>query len=95
MRILLNKTIKKLNKLLGLISFKGKDYATAVDVLSRYLQMDPDTEEMWYYLSLSPKEDGNYLASLEASKKVYEFHPNNINNLINLSDLYRLTGTFF
>jgi tetratricopeptide (TPR) repeat protein/HAMP domain-containing protein len=85
---------QKLNKLLGLISFKGKDYATAVDVLSRYLQMDPDTEEMWYYLSLSQKKMGNYLASLEASKKVYELHPDNINNLVNLSDLYRLTGHF-
>jgi tetratricopeptide (TPR) repeat protein len=37
---------------------------------------------------------GNYLASLEASKKVYELHPDNINNLVNLSDLYRLTGHF-
>lgn len=85
---------QKLNKLLGLISFKGKDYVTAIDVLSRYLQMDPDTEEMWYYLSLSQKKMGNYLASLEASRKVYELHPENINNLINLSDLYRLTGHF-
>ena len=56
--------------------------------------MDPDTEEMWYYLSLSQKKMGNYLASLEASRKVYELHPENINNLINLSDLYRLTGHF-
>ena len=63
---------QKLNKLLGLISFKGKDYATAIDVLSRYLQMDPDTEEMWYYLSLSQKKMGNYLASLDASRKLYE-----------------------
>ncbi|HRG76813.1 MAG TPA: SpoIIE family protein phosphatase, partial [Leptospiraceae bacterium] len=85
---------QKLNKLLGLISFKGKDYATAIDVLSRYLQMDPDTEEMWYYLSLSQKKMGNYLASLDASRKVYELHPDNVNNLINLSDLYRLTGHF-
>ena len=56
--------------------------------------MDPDTEEMWYYLSLSQKKMGNYLASLDASRKVYELHPDNVNNLINLSDLYRLTGHF-
>jgi HAMP domain-containing protein len=85
---------QKLNKLLGLISFKGKDYATAVDVLSKYLQQDPDTEEMWYYLSLSQKRLGNYLGSLEASRKVFEIQPENINNLVNLSDLYRLTGKF-
>ena len=78
---------QKLNKLLGLMSFKGKDYATAVDVLSQYLQMDPDTEEMWYYLSLSQKKMGRYLSSLEASKRVYQLHPDNVNNLVNLSDL--------
>ncbi len=85
---------QKLNKLLGLMSFKGKDYATAVDILSQYLQMDPDTEEMWYYLSLSQKKMGRYLSSLEASKRVYEIHPENVNNLVNLSDLNRLTGKY-
>ncbi len=85
---------QKLNKLLGLMSFKGKDYATAVDVLSQYLQMDPDTEEMWYYLSLSQKKMGRYLSSLEASKRVYQLHPDNVNNLVNLSDLNRLTGKY-
>jgi tetratricopeptide (TPR) repeat protein len=85
---------QKLNKLLGLISFKGKDYSTAVDVLNKYLQQDPDTEEMWYYLSLSQKKLGNYIESLEASKKVYELKPTNLNNLVNLSDLYRLVGDF-
>ncbi len=85
---------QKLNKLLGLISFKGKDYSTAVDVLNKYLQQDPDTEEMWYYLSLSQKKLGNYLESLEASKKVFELKPTNVNNLVNLSDLFRLTGDF-
>ncbi len=85
---------QKLNKLLGLMSFKGKDYATAVDILNQYLQMDPDTEEMWYYLSLSQKKLGRYLSSLEASKKVYEIHPDNVNNLVNLSDLNRLTGKY-
>jgi tetratricopeptide (TPR) repeat protein/HAMP domain-containing protein len=85
---------QKLNKLLGLMSFKGKDYATAVEILSQYLQMDPDTEEMWYYLSLSQKKMGRYLSSLEASKRVYQLHPENVNNLVNLSDLNRLTGKF-
>lgn len=85
---------QKLNKLLGLMSFKGKDYAKAVDILSQYLQMDPDTEEMWYYLSLSQKKMGRYLSSLEASKRVYQLHPDNINNLVNLSDLNRLTGKY-
>jgi HAMP domain-containing protein len=85
---------QKLNKLLGLISFKGKDYTTAVDVLNKYLKIDPDTEEMWYYLSLSQKKLGNYLDSIQSSKKVLELKSTNINNLVNLSDLCRLTGNF-
>ncbi len=85
---------QKLNKLLGLLSLKGKDYDTAVKVLSQYLSQDPDTDEIWYYLSIAQKKMGNYLSSLEAAKKVYEIQPNNINNLVNLSDLYRLNGNY-
>lgn len=85
---------QKLKKLFGLMSFKGKDFSTAVEVISQYLQMDPDTEEMWYYLSLSQKKMGRYLSSLEASKRVYQLHPDNVNNLVNLSDLNRITGNY-
>ena len=31
---------------------------------------------------------------IEAAKKVYELQPNNINNLVNLSDLHRLNGNY-
>jgi tetratricopeptide (TPR) repeat protein/HAMP domain-containing protein len=85
---------QKLNKLLGLISFKGKDYAKAVEVLDTYLKEDPDTEEILYYLSLSQKRMGNYLSSLEVSQRVYELDPDNLNNMINLADLHRLTGNY-
>lgn len=85
---------QKLNKLLGLLSLKGKDYDTAIKVLSQYLSQDPDTDEIWYYLSIAQKKMGNYLSSLEAAKKVYELQPNNVNNLVNLSDLYRLNGNY-
>ena len=85
---------QKLNKLLGLLSFKGKDYDTAIKVLSQYLSQDPDTDEIWYYLSIAQKKMGNYLSSLEAAKKVYELQPTNINNLVNLSDLHRLNGNY-
>jgi tetratricopeptide (TPR) repeat protein len=43
---------------------------------------------------LHQKKMGNYLSSLEAAKKVYELQPNNINNLVNLSDLHRLNGNY-
>jgi tetratricopeptide (TPR) repeat protein len=61
-------------------------------VLTHYLQEDPDTEELWYYLAIAQKKMGNYLAALESSKKVYEIKPDNLNNLVNLADLYRLNG---
>lgn len=82
----------KLNKMLGLLSFKGKNYEKAVEVLDNYLKQDPDTEEVLYYLALSHKRMGNYISALETSKKVYEIDPNHVSNLVNLSDLYRLTG---
>ncbi|TGK03096.1 HAMP domain-containing protein [Leptospira langatensis] len=81
---------QKLNKLLGLLSFKGKDYATAVEVLSNYLGIDPDLHEYWFYLSIANKKMGKYDQALTASLKLLEVDPNNLSNLINLSDIYRL-----
>lgn len=83
---------QKLNKLLGLLSLKGKDYETAVKVLNKYLNEDPDTEEVLYYLSIAQKKIGNYLDSMNSAKKVYEIDPSNINNIIHLADLFRLEG---
>lgn len=82
----------KLNKLLSLLTFKGRDYKKAVEVLSVYLSQDQDAEEFWYYLSVAKKKLGNYEDAIEAGLKAYEFNPNNVKNLINLADLYRLTG---
>ena len=87
-------TNPKLNKLLGLLSLKGKDYDTAVKVLTQYLSQDPDTHEIWYYLSIAQKKLGDYLNSLESAKRVYDLNPDSINNLINLSDLYRINGKY-
>jgi tetratricopeptide (TPR) repeat protein/HAMP domain-containing protein len=84
----------KLNKLLGLLSLKGRDYDKAISVLTKYLSQDPDTHEIWYYLSLAQKKIGDYVNSLETAKKAYEMNPNFINNIINLSDLYRLNGKY-
>ncbi len=84
----------KLNKLLGLLSLKGKDYDRAVAVLTQYLSLDPDTHEVWYYLSIAQKKIGDYLNSLESAKKGFELNPSGVNNLVNLSDLYRLNGKY-
>lgn len=83
---------QKLNKLLGLISFKEKDYPLAVKVLSKYLAQDPDTAELWYYLSIAEKRIGNLAQSLEAAMMVNQMQPMNVQNLVHLSDLNRLLG---
>lgn len=81
---------QKLNKLLGLLSFKGKDYATAVEVLNNYLGSDPDLHEYWFYLSIANKKMGKYDLALSASLKLLEVDPDNLSNLVNLADIYRL-----
>lgn len=83
---------QKLNKLLGLISFKEKDYPLAVKILSKYLSQDPDTAELWYYLSIAEKRIGNLAQSLEAAMMVNQMQPMNVQNLVHLSDLNRLLG---
>ncbi|MCB1189246.1 MAG: SpoIIE family protein phosphatase [Leptospiraceae bacterium] len=85
---------QKLGKLLGLLCFKGKNYEIAVRILNQYLIQDPDTIDLWYYLSIAHKRLGNFLQSIEAAKKIYEIQPDNVYNLINLSDLYRRIGKF-
>lgn len=47
---------QKINKLLGLLSFKGKDYTTAIEVLNNYLKTDPGLHEYWFYLSIANKK---------------------------------------
>ncbi|EQA36251.1 SpoIIE-like protein phosphatase domain protein [Leptospira inadai serovar Lyme str. 10] len=83
---------QRLNKLLGLMSFKEKDYPLAVKVLSQYLSYDPDTAELWHYLSIAEKRLGNLANALEAATMVNKLQPLNVQNLIHLSDLNRLLG---
>lgn len=85
---------QKLSKLLGLLCFKGKNYEVAVRILNQYLLQDPETIDLWYYLSIAHKRLGNFLQSIEAAKKIYEVQPDNVFNLINLSDLYRRIGKY-
>ncbi|MCE9501883.1 MAG: hypothetical protein K8R21_15490, partial [Leptospira sp.] len=88
----INQSNQQLNKLLGLLSFKGKDYNTAVDLLGKYLDYDPDIADFWYYLSVAEKKLGRYDSSMQAAIKLKGLQPDNVPNLINLSDLNRLKG---
>ncbi|PTM46580.1 HAMP domain-containing protein [Leptospira borgpetersenii serovar Javanica] len=80
----------KVIKLLGLLSFKDKDYVTAVETLGKYLELNSELSEYWYYFSIANKKLGRFSEAISASEKVAIKQPNNINNLVNLSDLYRL-----
>ncbi len=82
----------RLNKLLGLLSFKGQDYEKAVELLSKYLTEDPRLSEFWIYLSLAEKKRGNYSEALRAAERLRSMEPENVKNLINLADLHRLQG---
>ncbi|ULH28631.1 SpoIIE family protein phosphatase [Leptospira weilii] len=80
----------KVIKLLGLLSFKDKDYVTAVEILGKYLELNSELSEYWYYFSIANKKLGRFSEAISASEKVAIKQPDNINNLVNLSDLYRL-----
>ena len=82
----------KLNKLLGLLSFKGRDYEKAVQVLNRYLDEDPELPQSLMYLSLAEKKLGNLESALSAALRLLQLEPRNVRNLINLADISRLSG---
>ena len=88
----LKKNEPALNKILAVLTFKGKEYQTAVDVLEKYLEHDPNIEDFWLYLSIAHKRTGNYDKALEAADKVFELNPDRVPNLIQLSDLHAKLG---
>ena len=85
---------QKINKLFGLVCFKGKQYEKAILVLHKYLTQDPKNNEMWYYMSLAQRKIGDYIQSIESAERFYQAHPDNVPNLVNLSDLYRMKGDY-
>jgi tetratricopeptide (TPR) repeat protein/HAMP domain-containing protein len=85
---------QKINKLFGLVCFKGKQYEKAILVLNKYLTQDPKNNEMWYYMSLAQRKIGDYIQSIESAERFYQDHPDNVQNLVNLSDLYRIKGDY-
>lgn len=80
----------KLNKLLSLLTFKGRDYDRAVQVLEKYLDQDPNASEFWYYLAIAQKKVGEISKAIHASLKSYELKADFMPNLLSLADLYRL-----
>ncbi len=84
--------VPALNKIMGVLTFKERDYNRAVDILSRYLSHDPGLTDFWLYLSISNKRIGEYDKALDAAQKVYDMSPDRVVNLINLADIYQKMG---
>jgi tetratricopeptide (TPR) repeat protein len=87
-----NQNNPKINKLYGLLSFKARDYISAIEVIRKYLKDDPSYEEFWYYLAMAEKKLGHYNMATEAGERLKEINPNHALNLLNLADVNRLMG---
>jgi tetratricopeptide (TPR) repeat protein len=85
---------QKLNKFLGLVSYKGKNYEIASKVLAEFLKENASVSEYWYYLAMSEKKLGNYQNALDAAHEANKLDPENLQNLVNLADVSRLMGNF-
>lgn len=85
-------TNQKLNKFLGLVSYKGKEYDIAAKVLTEFLKENEGSGEYWYYLAMSEKKLGNYESALKAAQEALKYDSENFQNLINLADVSRLLG---
>ncbi|TGL86813.1 tetratricopeptide repeat protein [Leptospira congkakensis] len=83
---------QKLNKFLGLVSYKGKEYDIAAKVLTEFLKENEGSGEYWYYLAMSEKKLGNYESALKAAQEALKYDSENFQNLINLADVSRLLG---
>ena len=88
----LRRDVPALNKILAVLTFKEKDYRTAVTILSSYLRDDPAIVDFWLYLSIAHKRIGNNAEALEAANRVFELNPDRIPNLVQLADLHQKLG---
>ena len=81
-----------LNRMLGILSFRLKDYPRAVEFLQKYVDHNPDLEDIWLYLTLAQKRIGAYTDALASSQMLQEINPTHISNLIHQADLFRKLG---
>jgi HAMP domain-containing protein/tetratricopeptide (TPR) repeat protein len=80
---------EKILKLTGLISFKLKEYDYSIRCFGKLFDNQLIEEEELFLLSLSYKRKGLLDEAIEIGLKLDEMNRTNINNLINLADLYK------
>jgi HAMP domain-containing protein len=91
-RFLLDKSHSRMNRFLGLLLFRSAEYAKASMVLTHVLSQKPKDVDLWYFLSISQKKTGDFLLSLDSALHLFSIKPDHVNNLLNLSDIYRMKG---
>ncbi len=87
-----NQSFSKINKLLGLLSYKSRDYETASEVIKKILEVEFENSEFLYYLGIIEKKLGMFQSAFEIAEKLRAIEPNHSLNLLNLADLSRLIG---
>lgn len=91
---LLDRTHQKLNRLLGVLCYKAKDFKKGIEVLNSYTAQFGKDDELLYYLAISYKKLGEFNESLAISNVIYHSNPKLVKNLLNLADLYRILNDF-
>jgi tetratricopeptide (TPR) repeat protein len=75
---------------LGQIYFKAKDYKRAAELLERYTDQNPADGEYMYLVSFSFKQLKKLKRAADFGERYRLRNPDNIKNLVNLADIYRL-----
>jgi len=72
------------------IYLKDGKYVAASEVALQFADLAPWDVELLYLASYACKLGGNYTAALECGQRYYLRHKNNIKNILNLADIYRI-----
>ncbi|PJZ26731.1 serine/threonine protein phosphatase [Leptospira hartskeerlii] len=87
-------SFKESARLIGQIYYDKKEFSKASKWLERYLNLDQESHNIWFLLSLCYKHMKEFQRAADAAEKVRQTQPHRLANLINLSDNYRLLNKF-
>lgn len=76
----------------GELSFKDKDFKKASSIYSKLVEDYPQITNAYFYASYSYKKLKNLNLSILYGESMYLRDPNHVRNLLNLADLYLVTG---
>jgi tetratricopeptide (TPR) repeat protein len=85
--------LNTLHKLIH-IMFQTKKYKEMVPYCERYMELEPIDTEVMFILSSTYKLNGELENAIDTGESLRLREPNNVKNLINLADTYRLIKNF-